>query len=167
MKQSGVERDQRRTGAIWRFLSIGQRGAAAVEFALIVGPLAAMCMGILDFGWLYGQRLQMNQVAREASRLAAVNSTGSPPTTSVSNQANAIVRAACHRVGAVPGMKVSISRPNGNTIGAEIRVTASAPMHSMSGMYQSVLHDNPMTIRFESRIEQLGTWQPVTDATCS
>jgi len=45
-----------------------QRGAAAVEFALILPLLLAMVLGVIDFGVVFGQNLSLQSAAREGAR---------------------------------------------------------------------------------------------------
>ena len=45
-----------------------QRGAAAVEFALVVPVLLSMLLGVIDFGMAYGQSINLQGAAREAAR---------------------------------------------------------------------------------------------------
>ena len=55
----------------------GERGAAAVEFALIVGLLLTILFGIVQFGRAYSEVVVLTGAAREGARLAAVReSTG-------------------------------------------------------------------------------------------
>jgi Flp pilus assembly protein TadG len=49
------------------------RGAVAVEFALLVPLLAAMIFGLIDFGRAYNQQITLTQIAREGARLASLN----------------------------------------------------------------------------------------------
>ena len=58
------------------------RGAQAVEFALILPVLLALVLGIINFGYLFGQQLALNQAVREGARMAVVP-TGSPAGSSV------------------------------------------------------------------------------------
>ena len=51
-----------------------ERGAAAVEFAVIAPVLFALLFGIIDFGWAFSQNLDVKHAAREGARLAVVNS---------------------------------------------------------------------------------------------
>lgn len=50
-----------------------EHGAAAVEFALLIPLLLLVLCGIFDFGNLYFQMDLVNEAARQAARLAAVN----------------------------------------------------------------------------------------------
>lgn len=48
-------------------------GAALVEFALIAPLLILLVLGIVEFGWLFGQYNDVRHGAREGARLAAVD----------------------------------------------------------------------------------------------
>lgn len=53
------------------------RGAAAVEFALVVPLLLLLVMGILDYGRFFFDSVSLRQGAREAARQAVVQRYGS------------------------------------------------------------------------------------------
>jgi Flp pilus assembly protein TadG len=50
----------------------GEDGAAAVEFALIVGVLAILVFGLLEYGLAFWQVQNLRAAAREGARVAAV-----------------------------------------------------------------------------------------------
>jgi Flp pilus assembly protein TadG len=50
----------------------GERGAAAVEFALVVSLLLVIIFGIVAFGSVYSELEVMESAAREGARAAAV-----------------------------------------------------------------------------------------------
>jgi Flp pilus assembly protein TadG len=50
----------------------GEDGAAAVEFALIVGVLAILVFGLLEYGLAFWQVQNLRAAAREGARAAAV-----------------------------------------------------------------------------------------------
>lgn len=52
---------------------VAERGAAAVEFALIVPALLLLIFGIADFSWVFNQQVSLSNAAREASRYYAVH----------------------------------------------------------------------------------------------
>lgn len=49
-----------------------QRGAAAIEFALVLPLLIMLLMGIIGFGSLYNNYLAITHAAQEGARLAVV-----------------------------------------------------------------------------------------------
>ena len=50
-----------------------ERGASAVEFALILPILVMLVFGIFEFGIAYNNYISLTHAAREGARLAAVN----------------------------------------------------------------------------------------------
>lgn len=52
-----------------------RRGAAIIEMAIVLPLLVALVFGIMEFGLLLRDYLAMSQVAREATRSAAVGAT--------------------------------------------------------------------------------------------
>jgi len=50
----------------------GERGAVAVEFALILPLLVLLLFGIIEFGQAYNAYITVTHAAREGARLAAV-----------------------------------------------------------------------------------------------
>jgi TadE-like protein len=63
----GVRRDMSVRGKLRR-----EDGAAAVEFALIVGLLAILIFGLLEYGLAFWQVQNLRAAAREGARVAAV-----------------------------------------------------------------------------------------------
>jgi Flp pilus assembly protein TadG len=53
------------------------RGAAAVEFALIVPLLLVVLFAIIDLGWVFNQQLSVTAAAREGARYFAVHTADS------------------------------------------------------------------------------------------
>ena len=56
-----------------RQADLAERGAVAVEFALVLPVLVILLFGILDFGRLLNAQETLTQAAREGARLAALN----------------------------------------------------------------------------------------------
>ena len=50
----------------------GDRGAAALEFGLVLIPLLMLIIGVINFGWVLSFRQNMSQAAAEGARAAAV-----------------------------------------------------------------------------------------------
>ena len=53
-----------------------ERGAALVEFALVAILLVTRIMGVIEFGYVYGQFKVIGHGAHEGARLAAVDDLG-------------------------------------------------------------------------------------------
>jgi Flp pilus assembly protein TadG len=53
------------------------RGAAAVEMALVMPLLVSLLLGIIDMGRLFNAEIQLSQAAREGARIASLG----PPST--------------------------------------------------------------------------------------
>jgi len=87
------------------------RGAAAVEFALVVGPLVFLIFGSIEFGLYVQARTMMENAAREGVRIASLtgSNVGSGP---------GIVAAATQAVSGVngtPTVAVTCKTPGGAT----------------------------------------------------
>ena len=50
-----------------------ERGASLVEFAILAPLLIILVLGIVEFGWLFGQYNDVRHGAREGARFAAVD----------------------------------------------------------------------------------------------
>jgi hypothetical protein len=65
---SPVENHSSRVPAACRALRRGQRGAAAVEFALVLPVFLAVVFGTIDYGWYYYQRFTLAAAVRDGIR---------------------------------------------------------------------------------------------------
>jgi hypothetical protein len=50
-----------------------EKGQAMVEFALITPLLILLLCGIIDFGWIFGNQLILNNASRDTARYMAIN----------------------------------------------------------------------------------------------
>ncbi|MEP6476067.1 MAG: TadE family protein [Actinomycetota bacterium] len=107
----------------------GEEGAAAVEFALIVGLLFVILFGIMEFGLAFFELQNLRSSAREGARAAAIGGTR----TEVSQ---ALVQGAS---GSLDNGYTSFtpggSGPFCNTKGAEIKITL--PISSLPARVQA------------------------------
>jgi Flp pilus assembly protein TadG len=68
MLQAGVRKDRR------------ARGAAVVEFAVVLPLLLTILFGIIEYGWVFMVRQTLQTAAREGCRLAVLQTTTTPYT---------------------------------------------------------------------------------------
>jgi Flp pilus assembly protein TadG len=73
----------------WRGLDRvrGDRGAQAVEFALLSIPLLTILYGLIAFGFALNQQITATQLAREAARTAAICSDNAGASAATCNSA--------------------------------------------------------------------------------
>ena len=141
----------------------GERGATLVEFALVAPLFFLLVFGIMEFGWAFGQNLDIRHGAREGARLVAVNY---QPTTAVgTSQTDVIVAELCGRMDGVVGAKVSITT-TGSPVGARATVEVSAPLETLTGFLDTVLAGRTLSSKIDFRLEQAGTWAPTTEQLC-
>ncbi len=55
-----------------RFLK-SERGQSMVEFALVLPILLLLLCGIIDFAWIFAQKIEINNSCREAARYTAIH----------------------------------------------------------------------------------------------
>lgn len=79
-------------------------GAAAVEFALIVGVLAMLVFGMLQFGVAFWQVQNLRSATREAARVAAVRAPASDITTRLVDASNGSLPAGYSGYTITPGL---------------------------------------------------------------
>jgi len=102
------------TGAIAIMLLVkirNQKGAAALEFALVLPLLIMLLMGIIGFGTLYNNYLAITHAAEEGARLAVVG-----------QYSESAVRDAAFPV---DPSSVSLTYPEGQTHGKPARVAVT------------------------------------------
>jgi len=119
MTSRGASRSNRRArAACIPAVQDRERGAAAVEFAIVVGFLVMIVFGVIEFGLAFWQVQNLRSATREAARVAAVRGN----TTQISD---AMVSASA---GSLPpgytGFTVSpASGCTSSTVGQEVTVT--------------------------------------------
>jgi len=86
--------------------SSADRGAAAVEFALLLPLLLLIVLGIIDFGRLLNAQITLTQAAREGARLVALDQPNVPARTQAAatglSPVGVSIQSAC-AAGAGPG----------------------------------------------------------------
>jgi Flp pilus assembly protein TadG len=87
---------------------VSERGAAAVEFALLVPIFLVMVFGIMDFGLLIYSKTVVNNAAREAARTASLGGT-------FDQSVDAAISAAGALIGAAPTVSPTCTLKDGTT----------------------------------------------------
>ena len=105
-----------------------ERGAAAVEFALIVLPFMLIVCLLVDVAWVFSQQQAVTNAAREAVRHYTVNYRDVGDPYGDAEQRARDVAAEAGVEGAVPVIS-AICASN-----VEITVTVTAPMTNLTGM---------------------------------
>jgi len=101
------------------------RGAAAVEFALVLPILVIILFGVIEFGGVYNAQLMVTGAAREAAREMALHGV----------VADAEIAAFDAAIGIPPGdLDVAVS-PEACTTGADITVRVSYDRPFLTGLF--------------------------------
>lgn len=119
----------------------GDRGAAVVEFALLLPLLLLLLFGIIDFGRALSAQITITQAAREGARLVALN------------QPNAVSRTQAAAVG-LSGVSVTVVTscpPNsGPGVNADVQVsypfTFVTPIGAIASFFGGSGTGSPITL---------------------
>jgi Flp pilus assembly protein TadG len=161
-----------------------EEGASLVEFALIAPILFLILFGIIDFGFIYNDFLQVRQGVRDGARVGAVANFGTDQSCSsnanvtvtnsgtASTQAQELICATRNKIGLDSSkmrVAVALAGPQGVACttnpgatnncyadGSELIVCAMYPATSRSGFLKPFLGNGVVTTRVAIRIEQTG-----------
>jgi Flp pilus assembly protein TadG len=100
-----------------------QRGAAAVEMAVIAPFLILLLIGMIEASWLLSRSIDVSQAAREAGRMAAVND----------GDENVIAAAVCAGMDEPTDAMISLSGA-GSGLGGTVTATASQDVATITGL---------------------------------
>lgn len=106
-----------------------ERGAAAVEMAIVLPLLLLILVGIMEFGRAYNVQVSLTQAAREGARYAAVH---------YNDGGLNVSGAALAAAPALNGLGVTVSDNAASCApGSNVKVTTSVSLPSMSGFLDS------------------------------
>lgn len=115
----------------------GESGAAAVEFALVVPILLLLVFGITDFAGAYNSQSSLSAAARQGARVMAIGN-------SVPEAVAATMTSAPSLRPALTGDQIDIS-PSICTPGADVTVTVTYPLRSVSGFFTDLFGSRQLT----------------------
>ena len=107
-----------------------ERGAVAVEFALVLPLLLGLVLGIVEFGRIYNAQVLATNAAREAARSVAVGN----------SQSQAVANAQS----VAPGYTISVTVPASCTAGTEVQATVTTSVQTVSGTWFGL--PNPVSV---------------------
>jgi Flp pilus assembly protein TadG len=131
----------------------GERGAALVEFALVLPLLMLFVFGVIEFGGTYNDYISLRNGVREGARLAVVND----------QSGGNIVAETTQRIGLdATQTKVAVSL-SGNQVGDSVTVCASYPAYNVTGIMKPFLGNRTLTSRVTMRLEQVPSFSSSSD----
>lgn len=113
-----------------RMRNRSERGAVAVEFAILAPILIMLLMGIMEFGRAYNAQVSLTNAAREGVRVMTISN----------NQASARTAAKNAAVSLTPGLKdsdITFSANNGTAncaTNAQMTVTVNYSLKTLTGI---------------------------------
>jgi len=154
-----------------------ERGAALVEFAIVVPFLILIMFGMIDFGVAFSDYQNVRSGTREAARVGVVNDLQNAPTCVIdgvtvtppaepSTEADATDALVCKAKDRI-GLKDSDTKVEiditGEAIGDRLRVCASFPVGSLSGVTAAFLANRVLTSSVTMRLEQVPIFATYTE----
>lgn len=134
-----------------------QRGAAAVEFALVLPFLLMMVLGTIDWGWYFFVREVVTNAAREGARAGAVATAANPTQAAEDIARNFITN---FGLTGTPTVAANLSSPIiGATAVTTMSVTVTYPVGSLTGFtslsqYASLV---PANVQAQAQMRREGT----------
>lgn len=132
-----------------------EKGAALVEMAFLMPLLVMILFGIIEFGWTFSQFQDVRHGAREAARLAAVDTAAD----------GTMATKVCGLMEVSTGQTITFDLSGGTEIGDIASVTVSAPLTELTNLFGAML-PNTLTSDVQFRLEQPATLWTGTSTTC-
>lgn len=142
-----------------------ERGAALVEFGIVAPMLLMLLFGVVEFGLLFGQKLDVSQGAREGARLVAVNFQDTAGTTGAA-QSTEIVALACSRMEVASNSTVTIDVGGGTAVGDVATLTIESTAQPVTGVFDPWLSNRVITSVVDVRLEQAATFAGTVQEAC-
>jgi len=137
------------------------RGAALIEFALVVHLLMALLMGMVDFGISFTHFNSVRHGTREGTRRAVVAEVGSYTTCPIlggaglSAETKALICLTKDKIGLdETDTRVSIAFDVSYTEGDALIICTQYPLDSITGMYGFMLNGRMVHAQVDMRVER-------------
>jgi Flp pilus assembly protein TadG len=143
-----------------RRINNSDKGSAIVEMALVTPFLVLLLLGMLEFGWLFTQNLDIKHGAREAARILSVNEDPGGGGT----QAQNIITDVCQRMDLYPGTSVTLIQ-NGTTVDsvASAEVSIAAGQNTLTGFLDWAIPSTMvLNSEVETRLQKAADWGPAS-----
>jgi Flp pilus assembly protein TadG len=134
-----------------------ERGASAVEMAMVAPFLLILLLGIVEFGFLFGEYNELRHSVREGARYAAVSGDGTA-------DEDDVMQRICDSMGlGAPTVDIVLDR-TGSAIGDVGTVSVTMHTASLSGApIISIFVPDELENTATFRLEQPATWSPSTE----
>jgi Flp pilus assembly protein TadG len=103
-----------------------ERGAAAVEFAILLPLLLMLVLGTIEFGRAYNAQIILTNAARDGVRVMAINNNPTAATTAAQNAAASVSST-------IPTSAVTVS-PTTCSTGTQVTVTLNYTLSTITGI---------------------------------
>lgn len=144
-----------------------ERGASAVEFALVLPLLVTLIFGMIDFGFLFGQFNEVRHAAREGARAAAVSNVAFDQDGDADFDHEDIRLYVCDVLDLSGGSATINLTQSGAFVGATATVEVVLNTESLSGVLDWAVPDT-LSSTATFRLETAPTWSvPATPGTCT
>lgn len=128
-----------------------ESGAALVEFAFVAILLITMVLGIVEFGFLFGQFNEIRHGAHEGARLAAVNDANLGDNT-------------CNSMNLPSGVIAVDFEKTGSDVGDQASVEVTLEVNSLSGLgLITIFLPSDLSTTADFKLEQPATWNDTQD----
>jgi hypothetical protein len=139
------------------------RGAAVLEFALVVPVFVLLVMGTIDFGMTFNDYNSVRQGVREGARQVVV----ADWSTAACSSGSSVERVACitkERIGLdASRTRVRVHLVEDYEPGDPIRVCAMYKARSITGFFGMLLDNKVLTSHITMRIEQIDDVNPLEE----
>lgn len=143
--------------------SSSEKGASLVEMALVTPFLMLLLLGVIEFGWLFGQYNEIRHAARDGARFAAVSEPDLDADADFDE--DDVLTAVCDALNLAGSgsVDVDLQQVTGDQIGDTATLTLTMDTPSLSGApLISSFIPSSLTNEVTFRLEQPAEWSNTT-----